>query len=106
MLVLSRHRNESIIVGHDVQITVVDVRGDKVRLGIVAPERPIHRHEAYKAIMKKAAAAVADAINTDGGEGWTAAKVLEYADSDPQFFAKVLEEMELTEGFNRECAKT
>lgn len=54
MLVLSRQRDESIIVGDNVQITVVDIRGDKVRLGIVAPaEIPVHRKEVYDAIQRE-----------------------------------------------------
>lgn len=53
MLVLSRKRNESIIIGDDVKITVVDVRGDKVRLGIEAPKDiPVHRMEIYEAIQR------------------------------------------------------
>ncbi len=64
MLVLSRQRDESIIVGDNVQITVVDIRGDKVRLGIVAPaEIPVHRKEVYDAIQRenqKAAAAATE----------------------------------------------
>ena len=51
MLVLSRHRDESIIIGDDIVITVVDIRGDKVRLGIAAPiEISVHRQEVYEAI--------------------------------------------------------
>ena len=51
MLVLSRTRDESIIIGDDIQITVVDIRGDKVRLGIDAPTTiPVHRKEVYDAI--------------------------------------------------------
>lgn len=53
MLVLSRHRDESIIVGDDIVITVVDIRGDKVRIGIDAPsEVTIHREEVYQAILR------------------------------------------------------
>jgi carbon storage regulator len=52
MLVLSRQKNESIMIGDTVEITVVDVRGDKVRLGINAPkEIPVHRKEVYHAIL-------------------------------------------------------
>jgi len=52
MLVLSRHRDESIMIGHNVMITVVDVRGDKVRLGIIAPqELPVHRKEVYEQVF-------------------------------------------------------
>ncbi len=51
MLVLSRQRDETIMIGDDVEITVVDVRGDKVRLGISAPTRiAVHRKEVYEAI--------------------------------------------------------
>ncbi len=54
MLVLSRHRDESIIIGDNIVVTVVDVRGDKVRLGIDAPtEIPVHRQEVYEAIKKE-----------------------------------------------------
>ena len=48
MLVLSRHRNESIIIGNDIIITVIDIRGDKVRLGIEAPTLRSEVHEAIK----------------------------------------------------------
>ncbi len=54
MLVLSRQRDESIIIGDNVQVTVVDIRGDKVRLGIVAPtEISVHRKEVYDAIQRE-----------------------------------------------------
>jgi len=54
MLVLSRQRDESIVIGDDVVVTVVDVRGDKVRLGIQAPsEIPVHRREVYDAIQRE-----------------------------------------------------
>jgi carbon storage regulator len=53
MLVLSRHRDESIIIGDNIVITIVDIRGDKVRLGIDAPkEIPVHRQEVYEAIQR------------------------------------------------------
>ena len=53
MLVLSRKKNESIVIRDDIVITVVDVRGDKVRLGIDAPKDvPVHRREVYEAIKK------------------------------------------------------
>ena len=46
MLVLSRHRDETIMLGDDIEVTVVDIRGDKVRLGIRAPEAvTVHRKE-------------------------------------------------------------
>ncbi|MBM4103235.1 MAG: carbon storage regulator CsrA [Planctomycetes bacterium] len=54
MLVLSRQKDESIMIGDDVEIIVVDVRGDKVRLGINAPrEISVHRKEIYLAIQKE-----------------------------------------------------
>lgn len=54
MLVLSRQRDESIIIGDNIVITIVDIRGDKVRLGIDAPkEVPVHRQEVYEAIQRE-----------------------------------------------------
>ena len=54
MLVLSRQRDESIMIGDEVEITIVDVRGDKVRLGINAPKHiPVHRREIYNAIQRE-----------------------------------------------------
>jgi len=54
MLVLSRTKDESIIVGDDIIVEIVDVRGDKVRLGITAPKNiPVHRKEVYDAIQKE-----------------------------------------------------
>ena len=54
MLVLSRHRDESIMIGDDIVITIVDIRGDKVRLGIQAPTHvPVHRQEVYEAIKRE-----------------------------------------------------
>jgi len=60
MLVLSRQKDESIVIGDGddkVVITIVDVRGDKVRLGIVAPRTTsVHRKEIYEAIQRERAA--------------------------------------------------
>jgi carbon storage regulator len=54
MLVLSRKRNEQIMIGETITITVVDIRGDKVRLGIDAPAHvPVHRHEVYAALRRE-----------------------------------------------------
>ena len=54
ILVLSRQKDESIIIGDNVEITIVDVRGDKVRLGITAPKDiPVHRREVYEAIQRE-----------------------------------------------------
>src|SRR5437763_12084888 len=58
MLVLSRQRDETVMIGDDVEVTVVDIRGDKVRLGIVAPtEISVHRKEVYDAIRRENRAA-------------------------------------------------
>lgn len=54
MLVLSRQRNEGIMIGDNIEITIVDIRGDKVRLGIEAPtEIPVHRQEVHDAIQRE-----------------------------------------------------
>lgn len=54
MLVLSRHKDQTIMIGDDIEITVVDIRGDKVRVGISAPSNiPVHRKEVYEAIKKE-----------------------------------------------------
>lgn len=54
MLVLSRKNNESIVINDDLIVTVVEIRGDKVRLGIEAPKNvPVHRKEVYEAIKKQ-----------------------------------------------------
>ena len=58
MLVLSRQRDETIMIGDDIEVTVVDIRGDKVRLGINAPKDvPVHRKEVYDAIRRENRAA-------------------------------------------------
>ena len=54
MLVLSRKKNESIIINDNIKIVVVEIRGDKVRLGIEAPkEISVHRREVYDSIIAK-----------------------------------------------------
>ncbi len=54
MLVLSRQKNEAIMIGDDIEIIVVDIRGDRVRLGISAPQEiPVHRKEVYDAIRRE-----------------------------------------------------
>ena len=54
MLVLSRQKNESIMVGDNVEVVIVDVRGNRVRLGISAPKHiPVHRREIYEAIHRE-----------------------------------------------------
>jgi carbon storage regulator len=54
MLVLSRQRDETIMIGDDVELTIVDIRGDKVRIGIKAPATvAVHRKEVYEAIKNE-----------------------------------------------------
>lgn len=71
MLVLSRQKDESIIIGDDIEVMIVDVRGDKVRLGIVAPRSTsVHRREVYDAIQReKAEQAKADAATDSSLSG-------------------------------------
>ncbi len=57
MLVLSRQRDETIVIGDDIEITIVDIRGEKVRLGISAPSHiAVHRKEVYDAIRRESQA--------------------------------------------------
>jgi carbon storage regulator len=61
MLVLSRKKNESIVINNDITIVVVEIRGDKVRLGVEAPkEIPVHRREVYDAIRRSEQAAAGE----------------------------------------------
>ena len=54
MLVLSRYKDQSIYIGDDIVVTIVDVRGDRIRLGIEAPATvPVHRQEIYEAIRRE-----------------------------------------------------
>lgn len=54
MLVLSRHRDEGVMIGDGIRVSVIDIRGDKVRLGIEAPKDvPVHRDEVYEAIKSE-----------------------------------------------------
>ena len=69
MLVLSRKKNESIVINNDITIVVVEIRGDKVRLGVEAPkEVPVHRREVYDAIKRNEAQAnpASEPESTDG----------------------------------------
>ena len=69
MLVLSRKRNESVVINDQIVVTVIEVRGDKVRLGIQAPrDVPIHRSEVMSAIQRAQAVGVVEA---DGSAGET-----------------------------------
>ena len=59
MLVLARRINESIIIGDDIELIVIDIKGDQVKLGIKAPKRiTVHRKEIYEEIQKENIAAV------------------------------------------------
>jgi carbon storage regulator len=71
MLVLTRQRDESIMVGDDVEVTLVDIRGDKVRIGITAPRHvSVHRKEIYEAIQREnRAAAQAKGVEVIGSVG-------------------------------------
>ncbi|MDY3554704.1 carbon storage regulator CsrA [Gemmata sp. JC717] len=70
MLVLSRKKNESIVINNDIVITVVEIRGDKVRLGIAAPKDvPVHRQEVYDAIHGAKAPAVTNGGPPDETDG-------------------------------------
>lgn len=65
MLALSRKKNEAIIVNNNVEITILEVKGDQVKIGITAPkEVPVYRKEVYMQIQE----ANKEAVNTDGME--------------------------------------
>ncbi len=86
MLVLSRQRDESIMIGDDVEVTIVDVRGDKVRLGITAPKSiPVHRREIYDAIQReKAEAKKADEQPQKPARRQPEKSAQQHAEKDPQ----------------------
>jgi carbon storage regulator len=66
MLVLSRKKNESIVINNDITVVVVEIRGDKVRLGVEAPkEVPVHRREVYDAIKRHQADAAQPVTDAD-----------------------------------------
>lgn len=57
MLVLGRQKDERIMIGDDIELVIVDIRGDKVRIGVNAPPHvPVHRREVYDAIQREQAA--------------------------------------------------
>lgn len=69
MLVLSRKKNESIVINNDITIVVVEIRGDKVRLGIEAPkEVPVHRREVYDAIRRNVTGDEPEATSHDASD--------------------------------------
>lgn len=72
MLVLSRKKGEKIVINDSIVITIVDVQGDKVRLGIEAPkEVPIHREEVYDAIQRENDLKILEERGTKEKEGGT-----------------------------------
>ncbi len=69
MLVLSRKKDESIVINNDITIVVVEIRGDKVRLGVEAPkEVPVHRREVFEAIARGDSADVPSVSSATGGD--------------------------------------
>ena len=96
MLVLSRQRDESIMIGDNVEITIVDVRGDKVRLGITAPrEIPVHRREIYDTIQReKAAAAAAEKAAAEKPEKTAETEPEESPEAEPEKVAQEQPEKE------------
>ena len=69
MLVLSRKKDQSIVINNDITIVVVEIRGDKVRLGVEAPkEVPVHRREVYEAIARGDAADVPSVSSATAGD--------------------------------------
>jgi len=67
MLVLSRKKDESIVINNDITIVVVEIRGDKVRLGVEAPkEVPVHRREVFEAIAR--GETVVESVDADAGK--------------------------------------
>lgn len=67
MLVLTRKLKESIIIGDDIEVTVVDVKGDQVKLGIVAPNHvSVHRREVYEEIQRENLAAAGARVDDLG----------------------------------------
>lgn len=62
MLVLTRKPNQSIMIGDDIEVTVLEVRGEQVRIGVNAPKHiPVHRREIYEEIQRQRAQVAASA---------------------------------------------
>ncbi len=69
MLVLSRKKNESIVINNDITVVIVEIRGDKVRLGIEAPkEVPVHRQEVFDAIQQEMSSQTNTTPNPENAE--------------------------------------
>jgi carbon storage regulator len=70
MLVLSRERGETVNIGDEIEVTVIDIRGDKVRLGVSAPRHvAVHRKEVYEAIKRQQQQQELSAAQGSGGSG-------------------------------------
>ena len=64
MLVLSRKRNESVVIDGNIILTIVDIRGDKVRIGVEAPSTvPVHRKEVHEALKRESDSAISPSTN-------------------------------------------
>lgn len=78
MLVLSRRKDEAIMIGKDVQIMVIAIRGDKVRLGITAPKDvQVHRQEVFDAIQREEGQEKDKPLTTEQVEAWRSTNTLE-----------------------------
>ncbi len=70
MLILSRKINEKIMIGEDISLTIIEIRGDQVKVGVEAPKSvKVFRHEVYEAIQNENRAAAATVNNLDGLSG-------------------------------------
>jgi carbon storage regulator len=69
MLVLARKKGESIVINGDITVTILDIQGDRIRLGIVAPKDvPVHRQEVYDLIAADAANGNPNPVGDDAGQ--------------------------------------
>ena len=97
MLVLSRRRNEKIVIGDDITITVLEVRGDQIQLGIQAPRSvPVHRWEVFRAIREGGALMAGwEVYGLRPGEGMSVNVVVNEPGGD--FFQRIGELMRMSE---------